>query len=107
MTRPYIVGVAGGTGSGKTTRARASASAMPQGTATLLEHDSYYRDCRDTPLTKSAVNPNFDHPDSLETELLVEHLEALRRPHPVDVPIDDLLQCTAGKTSGSAWRPHR
>lgn len=88
MTRPYIVGVAGGTGSGKTTVARALASAMPQGTATLLEHDSYYRDRRDISY-EERCDLNFDHPDSLETELLVEHLEALRRGEPVDVPIYD------------------
>ncbi len=88
MNRPYIVGVAGGTGSGKTTVARAIASALPQGTATLLEHDSYYRDRQDISY-EARCEVNFDHPDSLETELLVEHLDALRNGKPVDVPIYD------------------
>jgi uridine kinase len=88
VNRPYIVGVAGGTGSGKTTVARAIASALPQGTATLLEHDSYYRDRQDISY-EARCEVNFDHPDSLETELLVEHLDALRNGKPVDVPIYD------------------
>lgn len=88
MTRPYIVGVAGGTGSGKTTVARAIASALPTGTATLLEHDSYYRDRQDISY-EARCELNFDHPDSLETELLVEHLDALRDGRPVDVPTYD------------------
>ena len=88
MNRPYIVGVAGGTGSGKTTVARAIASALPQGTATLLEHDSYYRDRQDISY-EARCEVNFDHPDSLETELLVEQLDALRNGKPVDVPIYD------------------
>jgi len=88
VTRPYIVGVAGGTGSGKTTVARAIASSLPLGSATLLEHDSYYRDRPDIPY-EERCELNFDHPDSLETELLVEHLDALRRDEPVDVPSYD------------------
>ncbi|MBK7583864.1 MAG: uridine kinase [Myxococcales bacterium] len=88
MTRPFIVGVAGGTGSGKTTVARALTAGLPDGAATLLEHDSYYRDRPDISYEeRSALN--FDHPDSLETELLVEHLDALRRGEAVEVPAYD------------------
>jgi uridine kinase len=86
--RPYIVGVAGGTGSGKTTVARALAESLPTGTATLLEHDSYYRDRQDISYEERCAL-NFDHPDSLETELLVEHLDALRRGEEVEIPSYD------------------
>jgi len=88
VRRPYIVGVAGGTGSGKTTVARALSAGLPGGTATLIEHDSYYRDRPDISYEERS-ELNFDHPDSLETELLVEHLDVLRRGEAVEVPSYD------------------
>jgi uridine kinase len=86
--RPYFVGIAGGTGSGKTTVARAIASELPQGSVTLLEHDSYYRDRPDLSY-EERCELNFDHPDSLETELLVAHLDALGRGQSIDEPSYD------------------
>ncbi len=81
----FIIGIAGGTGSGKTTIARAIADALPAEHVAILEHDWYYRDRRDLPLEERA-QLNFDHPDSLETSLLVEHVRALRDGEAVDVP---------------------
>lgn len=86
--RPYIVGVAGGTGSGKTTVARAIAESLPTGTATLIEHDAYYRDRPDLSYDQRS-ELNFDHPDALETQLLIEHLQTLKSGEPVEVPIYD------------------
>jgi uridine kinase len=83
-----VVGIAGGTGSGKTTTAKKIAEALPDGAALRIEYDSYYRD-------QSVIPPddrgglNFDHPGALDTPLLVEHLTALRAGEPVDLPIYD------------------
>jgi uridine kinase len=85
---PIILGIAGGTGSGKTTVANVILERVGAGRIVLLAHDAYYRDLRDLPRAQRDI-VNFDHPDSLETELLVHHLEALRRGEPVEVPIYD------------------
>jgi len=83
-----MVGVAGGSGSGKTTVARRIAEALPPRGVTILEHDAYYRDRSDLPY-ETRCGLNFDHPESLETELLVRHLAALRESQAVAVPIYD------------------
>ena len=85
---PIILGIAGGTGSGKTTVANVILDRVGAGRIVLLAHDAYYRDLRDLPRAQRDII-NFDHPDSLETELLVHHLEALRRGEAVEVPIYD------------------
>jgi uridine kinase len=83
-----IVGVSGGTGSGKTTVARALVDALPSTKAQIIQHDSYYRHRPELSfLERSELN--FDHPDSLETPLLVEHLKQLRAGETVEVPIYD------------------
>lgn len=85
---PLVVGVAGGTGSGKTTIARKLAAAMPPAAVSSIEHDAYYRDRTDlTPEQRALIN--FDHPDSLETELLIEHLQRLKAWQPVELPSYD------------------
>ncbi|HVK88517.1 MAG TPA: uridine kinase [Kofleriaceae bacterium] len=82
-----VVGIAGGTGSGKTTVAHKLAASMP-GRCVTLEHDAYYRDQSHlTPAERAHIN--YDHPASLESTLLAEHLRALRAGHAVDVPIYD------------------
>ena len=87
--RPLIIGVAGGTGSGKTTVARRLAAALDTRCVTI-EHDSYYRDRSDLdPEARSAIN--YDHPESLETELLIEHIRRLRRGEGVDIPNYDFV----------------
>ncbi len=86
--KPFFVGVAGGTGSGKTTVARRIAEAVPSGLVTVLEHDNYYVD-RDDLSYEERCQLNFDHPESLETELLVEHVRTLKGGAPVEVPIYD------------------
>ncbi|MFO0685781.1 MAG: uridine kinase [Sandaracinus sp.] len=86
--RPYVVGVAGGTGSGKTTVARKIAESLPAEMVTILEHDSYYLD-RDDLTYEQRCDLNFDHPDSLETSLLVTHVRALKAGQSVEVPMYD------------------
>jgi uridine kinase len=86
----YVIGIAGGTGSGKTTLARALTAAIPSEHVTTIEHDHYYRDRSDlSPEDRSQLN--YDHPESLETALLVEHLTALKAGNPVDIPQYDFV----------------
>ena len=74
---PLVIGVAGGTGSGKSTVAAKIVEGLPRGTVSVLDHDSYYRDRSDLSLAmREALN--YDHPDSLETDLLVQHLRTLK-----------------------------
>jgi uridine kinase len=86
-----VIGIAGGTGSGKTTVASVILERVGAEHIALLPHDAYYRNLTELPpAQREAVN--FDHPDSLETELLIEHLEQLRSWRPVDIPIYDFTQ---------------
>jgi uridine kinase len=85
-----VVGIAGGTGSGKTTVARNILRAMPKGKAVLLEHDGYYTDLSDLPLEERAA-VNFDHPESLESDLLLDHIRALREGRAVEKPVYDFV----------------
>lgn len=87
-TRPIIIGVAGGTGSGKTTVAFAILEKVGWNRIALIQHDSYYYDASNLPFEERA-RLNFDHPDALETPLLVEHLKILRSGRPVQIPTYD------------------
>jgi uridine kinase len=88
MVAPIIIGIAGGTGSGKTTVANVILERVGEARIALLAHDAYYRDLQDLPRAQRDII-NFDHPDSLETDLLVRHVQALRRGEAVDVPVYD------------------
>ena len=91
--RPYVVGIAGGTGSGKTTVARRLADAMPAGRCAVIEHDAYYHDLSHlVPADRAAVN--FDHPSALDSALLVDQLRQLRGGASVEVPIYDFATHT-------------
>jgi uridine kinase len=83
-----VVGIAGGTGSGKTTVAKTIAAALPGGRVAMIEFDAYYRDLPGLS-AEARAHINFDHPDALEIDLLVEHLGQLRAGTAVDVPIYD------------------
>jgi uridine kinase len=82
---PTILGIAGCSGSGKTTLARELAHAL---NATLFPLDFYYRDLSQFPLD-SRHKQNFDHPDSLESALFIEHIQALKQGLPIDRPVYD------------------
>jgi len=88
-----VVGIAGGTGSGKTTVAAKLAAAMPPHRCVTIEHDSYYRDQAHLPLEERALI-NYDHPASLESVLLAHHLRDLRAGRAVDMPIYDFATHT-------------
>jgi uridine kinase len=85
---PLLIGIAGGTGSGKSTVARKIAEGLPAESVAVIDHDSYYRDRSDIGF-EARSKLNFDHPDELDNDLLVEHLQALREGRAVDVPIYD------------------
>jgi uridine kinase len=74
---PLVLGIAGGSGSGKSTIARAILEALPEGRGVLLQQDHYYRSQSHLPEAERA-NVNYDHPDALELDLLCNHLDALR-----------------------------
>lgn len=88
LHRVVCIGVAGGTGSGKTTVAEAIVSRIGAHRIAYIQHDSYYRDLSHLPEEERPLR-NFDHPDALESELLVEHLLALKRGEAVEVPVYD------------------
>jgi uridine kinase len=92
MTRPLIIGVVGGSGSGKTTVARAIQQAMHV-RAAFLDQDGYYKDLGHMTLAERKL-VNFDHPDSIDTDLFVEHLEQLVRGEPIDKPTYDFAEHT-------------
>jgi len=85
---PIVIGIAGGTGSGKTTVAEVILKRVGADRIAFLAHDAYYRDLEALPRAQRDMI-NFDHPDSLETELMVRHLEALRRWEAVEIPVYD------------------
>jgi uridine kinase len=89
--KPCVLGVAGGTGSGKTTVARAIVDAVGAERITLIEQDSYYRDV-EWRNEAELLHHNFDHPSALDNELLVAHLAALKAGHAVEVPIYDFVR---------------
>jgi uridine kinase len=85
---PLVIGIAGGSGSGKTTLASLILDRVGAEKIAFLPHDAYYKDLSDLPLNQRATI-NFDHPDSLDTSLLIEHIKCLREFKPVDIPIYD------------------
>lgn len=85
---PLAIGVAGGSGSGKTTVSRAIMDRVGARYIAYLEHDAYYYDINDIPRAGDELI-NFDHPDSLETSLLIEHIKQLKAWHSVEIPIYD------------------
>ncbi len=85
---PLVIGIAGGSGSGKTTVAQEILNRVGPDRIAYLQHDSYYKDLKGLPpILRRDVN--FDHPNSLDTELLIKHIESLRNLQPVEVPIYD------------------
>jgi uridine kinase len=90
-SRPILLGVAGGSGSGKTTVARAVLHAVGEGRIGLIEQDSYYRDV-EWHQDGDLLQHNFDHPSALDNELLVAHLAELRAGRAVEAPVYDFVR---------------
>jgi len=88
---PVVIGVAGGSGSGKTTVVRKIVESLGDEHVVVLEHDRYYRDHPQLRLEERAAL-NYDHPDSLETDLMVRHVLELRAGRPVEVPQYDFTR---------------
>jgi uridine kinase len=88
QTLAIVIGIAGGSGSGKTTVAQEILQRVGPDRIAFLQHDAYYKDLSGLPPAQRA-EVNFDHPNSLETELLISHVEKLKRGQPVEVPIYD------------------
>jgi len=103
--RPICIGVAGGSGSGKTTVARVILDRIGAGNIAYVPHDSYYKDLSNLPREQRATI-NFDHPDSLDSELFIEHIQALQRYEPIPVPVYDF---TTDSRTGDVRivQPHR
>ena len=85
---PLVIGIAGGSGSGKTTVAQEILNRVGPARISFLQHDAYYKDLSGLPPAQRAA-VNFDHPNSLETELLITHIESLQAGQSVQVPIYD------------------
>ncbi len=85
---PLVIGIAGGSGSGKTTVAQEILNRVGADRIAYIQQDSYYKDLTALPPAQR-VEVNFDHPHSLETELLIKHVVSLRDLQPVEVPIYD------------------
>ena len=82
---PLVIGVAGGSGSGKTTVVRRIVESLGPDAVTVLDHDRYYRDRNELRFEERAAL-NYDHPDALETDLMVRHVEALKSGGAIEVP---------------------
>jgi uridine kinase len=91
MSRPIVIGVAGGSGSGKTTVVRTIVDSVGDANVTVVEHDRYYRDRNDLRFEERAAL-NYDHPDSLETDLMVRHVQELREGRPAEAPMYDFAR---------------
>jgi len=87
-TTPLVIAIAGGTGSGKTTVANAILERVGADYIAYLPHDAYYKDLQDLP-PNQRVQINFDHPDSLESEILIYHINELKALRPIELPIYD------------------
>jgi uridine kinase len=93
MTAPLVIGVAGGSGSGKTTVVRRIVDSLGADDVTVVEHDRYYRPYPELRLEERAAL-NYDHPDALDTGLLVRHLDALRHGEDIAAPVYDFTLYT-------------
>jgi uridine kinase len=90
---PLVIGIAGGTGSGKTTVANAILQSVGADRIVYLPHDAYYRDQSEKPL-EQRIKVNFDHPDSLETDLMIRHVLQLKAWQAIDMPVYDFTTHT-------------
>lgn len=91
-----IVGIAGGTGSGKTTVVKKVVEVFPDEDVIVIPQDSYYRDNSSISL-EERQKMNFDHPDSVEFELLIDHLNNLKSGQPIAMPVYSYLTCIRAK----------
>lgn len=91
MNRPLLIGIAGGTGSGKSTVANAIYTALPPDRIVKMEQDSYYKDQSQLSMAER-IQTNYDHPDAFDTDLLLVHLQELLQGRPIEKPVYDFEQ---------------
>ena len=96
--KPFLIGIAGGTGSGKTTVARRIYDSLHLDSAVFIDYDAYYKDLQHLSLEERAAI-NFDHPDSLDNDLLVHHLNELIGGRPIAKPVYDFSRHTRAEQS--------
>ncbi len=89
----YIIGIAGGTGSGKTTVVKEIVNSLPEGSVVVIPQDSYYKDSSHIPVEERQFI-NFDHPDAFDWELLVKQIGMLREGKAIDQPTYSYITCT-------------
>jgi len=89
----FIIGIAGGTGSGKTTVVKRLTERLPKGEVVVIPQDSYYKDSSHVPV-EERQNINFDHPDAFEWSLLEQHIRQLKEGKPIEQPTYSYLTCT-------------
>ncbi len=95
---PLVVGIAGPSGSGKTTLAQSILDEIGVDRISFLPHDAYYRN-QDAMLFEDRLKTNYDHPDSLETELMIDHIRALKAHRSIEVPVYDFKTYTRSSQS--------
>lgn len=93
-----IIGIAGGSGSGKTTVVKKIIKNLPKDSVSIISQDSYYKD-NGHKSSEERAKINFDHPSSIEFNLLIKHLEMLKEGHPIEMPIYSYLTCARAKES--------
>jgi uridine kinase len=91
-----IIGIAGGSGSGKSTVVRKIISKLPKNAVTIIPQDAYYKDNGHLS-AKDRAKINFDHPSSIEFSLLIKHLDLLKSGKPIDMPVYSYLTCARAK----------
>ncbi len=91
--KPIIIGVTGGSGSGKTSVSRAILNHFPQESIMMIEHDSYYKDQSHLSF-EERLKTNYDHPFAFDTDLLIEHLQQLLNHQTIEKPVYDYVQHT-------------
>ncbi|MDY2878038.1 MAG: uridine kinase [Candidatus Cryptobacteroides sp.] len=99
-----VIGIAGGSGSGKTTVVKAITDKLSEDKVVVIPQDSYYKDSSDLS-DEEKRNHNFDHPDAIEWDLLCEQLKALKEGKSVEQPIYSFISCTRSKTETKHVEP--
>ncbi len=91
-----VIGIAGGSGSGKSTVVKEIIRKLPKGSVAVIPQDAYYKDNgHKTPEERAKIN--FDHPSSIEFGLLIKHIDALKEGQPIEMPIYSYLTCARSK----------
>ena len=98
-----IIGIAGGSGSGKTTVVRALTEQLKE-KVVVIPQDSYYKDSSHLPM-EERQKVNFDHPDSIDFDLLIKHLKELKKGHSVEQPVYSYITCSRSSTETVTVHP--